>query len=109
MSTATASAIERCRETHPTKGAFFTRGTSRNEDAVYTESPDAYVANMDRLLSKWETARELLPKPVINSQGHRTGLMFYGTTSDSNKRIARAPRASRHPDGHNADSGISVC
>ena len=41
--------------THPTKGAFFTRGTSRDEYAVYTEKGEAYEANMLRLLRKWDT------------------------------------------------------
>jgi 2-oxoglutarate ferredoxin oxidoreductase subunit alpha len=42
---------------HPTKGAYFTRGSSRDEYAVYTEDGDVYVRNMDRLLKKFETAK----------------------------------------------------
>ena len=67
--------------THPDKGAFFTRGTSRDEYARYTEHPDAYTANMDRLLAKWETARSLVPKPDVDDRGRRAGILFYGTTA----------------------------
>ena len=66
---------------HPSKGSFFTRGTSRDEYATYTEDPDAYSKNMDRLLSKWETAKSLLPAAEINSEGCRAGIIYYGTTS----------------------------
>ncbi len=67
--------------THPSKGAFFTRGTSRDEYATYTEKPEAYVDNMNRLLLKWETAKTLVPGPIIESSGRRAGIMFYGTTA----------------------------
>ncbi len=67
--------------THPTKGAFFTRGTSRDEYARYTESPEAYVQNMDRLLKKWKTAATLVPKAEIGGSGHRAGILFYGTSA----------------------------
>ncbi len=49
--------------THATKGAFVTRGSSRDEYAVYTEDAEAYRRNVDRLLRKWETAKELVPTP----------------------------------------------
>ena len=67
--------------THPTKGAFFTRGTSRDEYAVYTEASDAYIQNMERLLVKWDTAKSLLPKPEIVDNGRKAGILFYGTTA----------------------------
>merc|ERR1711879_242026 len=51
--------------THPAKGSYFTRGTSHDEYSKYTEESDAYVQNMQRLLQKWETARELVPGPEI--------------------------------------------
>ena len=50
--------------THPTRGAFFTRGTSRDRYARYTEEGPAYVDNMQRLLRKFETAKALVPAPV---------------------------------------------
>jgi 2-oxoglutarate ferredoxin oxidoreductase subunit alpha len=67
--------------THPDKGAFFTRGTSRNEFAAYTESPDDYVANMERLVSKWETAATLVPAAEIGSDGQRAGIIYFGTSA----------------------------
>ncbi|GLX79704.1 ferredoxin oxidoreductase [Thalassotalea insulae] len=69
--------------THETKGAFFTRGTSRNEYAAYTEKSDDYVANMERLIKKFDTAAKLVPKPLI-TQGQKLaklGLIYYGTSS----------------------------
>ena len=67
--------------THPSKGSFFTRGTSRDEYATYTEDPEAYTNNMDRLLTKWETAKTLLPRAEIQNDGRRAGVIFYGTSS----------------------------
>ena len=49
--------------THSTYGAFVTRGSSRDEYAVYTEDGDAYRRNVDRLARKWDTAKELVPQP----------------------------------------------
>lgn len=49
--------------THPTHGAFVTRGSSRDEYAVYTEDADTYRRFVDRLARKWETAKELVPGP----------------------------------------------
>ena len=67
--------------THPDKGAFFTRGTSRDEFAAYTESPEAYERNMERLLTKWETASKLVPAAEIDSQNRTVGVIYYGTTA----------------------------
>ena len=67
--------------THHDKGAFFTRGSSRDEFAVYTEDPGAYTRNMDRLLKKWETLRSLMPESVIQNNDSNYGIMYYGTTS----------------------------
>ncbi len=67
--------------THPDKGAFFTRGTSRDEYAAYTESPDEYQANMERLERKWETARTLVPQAAVTEQQRRYGVIYYGTTA----------------------------
>jgi 2-oxoglutarate ferredoxin oxidoreductase subunit alpha len=69
--------------THPTKGSFFTRGTSRDEYAIYTEDGEAYKRNMDRLLKKWETAKSLVPKPVIEENQNENALLFFGTSSYS--------------------------
>ena len=71
--------------THPEKGAFFTRGTSRDEYAVYTEDGDIYVENMERLLRKFDTAKTLVPKPEMTPAREKTGdgVIFFGTSAAS--------------------------
>lgn len=71
--------------THPTKGSFFTRGTSRDEYARYTEDGSVYVRNMERLLKKWNTAKEVVPQPEFYQEGnqHKDGVIFFGTTTYS--------------------------
>ena len=68
---------------HPHKGAYTTRGTSRDEYAVYTEDGAAYVRNVDRLLKKLETAKRYVPEPKIKPAARKTpyGAIFYGTTA----------------------------
>ncbi|HSY76830.1 MAG TPA: 2-oxoacid:acceptor oxidoreductase subunit alpha, partial [Bacteroidia bacterium] len=69
--------------THPTKGAFVTRGTSRDEYAVYTEDGDAYARNMDRLIKKWHTAKDMVPAPQIYQKKNESssGIIFFGTST----------------------------
>ncbi|MBA3581795.1 MAG: 2-oxoacid:acceptor oxidoreductase subunit alpha [Gammaproteobacteria bacterium] len=72
--------------THPSKGAFFTRGTSRDEYAVYTEDGAAYLRNVERLLKKWETAKDHVPAPELYAErnpGTADGVLFYGTSASS--------------------------
>ena len=71
--------------THVSKGSFFTRGTSRDEYAVYTEDGDAYVRNMQRLLKKWETAKSMMPAPQLYQDKNREpiGMLFFGTSKYS--------------------------
>lgn len=71
--------------THPTKGSFFTRGTSRDEYAKYTEDGVVYARNMDRLVKKWNTAKDLVPAPQLYEHGAPSdiGMIFFGTTTDS--------------------------
>ncbi|HRJ16412.1 MAG TPA: 2-oxoacid:acceptor oxidoreductase subunit alpha, partial [Saprospiraceae bacterium] len=67
--------------THPTKGAFTTRGTSRDEYARYTEDAAAYEHSIRRLDKKWKTASTLVPKPeVYRSRGHALGMIWIGTS-----------------------------
>lgn len=66
--------------THPEKGAFFTRGTSRDEYATYTESPEVYERNMQRLLKKWDTAATMVPPAEIGGSGESVGIIYYGTS-----------------------------
>jgi 2-oxoglutarate ferredoxin oxidoreductase subunit alpha len=69
--------------THPKRGAFFTRGTSRDRYARYTEEGSAYVDNMQRLLKKFETAKDYIPGPVLRraAEGSRFGVIYYGSTA----------------------------
>jgi 2-oxoglutarate/2-oxoacid ferredoxin oxidoreductase subunit alpha len=69
--------------THPTKGVYFTRGTSRDEFSAYTEDSGAYVGNMERLQLKWETAKRLLPlaRIKVHNPQARLGVIFYGSTT----------------------------
>ena len=78
--------------THPTKGAFFTRGTSRDEYAVYTESGEKYVENMQRLVRKWETAKSYVPAPEVlpSANGSRFGVIYYGTSRDASQEALDA-------------------
>jgi 2-oxoglutarate ferredoxin oxidoreductase subunit alpha len=68
-------------------GAFVTRGSSRDEWAVYTEDGAAYRRNMDRLARKWETAKRLVPPPeirVVNKEGISEdipGVIYFGTST----------------------------
>ncbi len=68
---------------HPTKGGYFTRGTSRNPYARYSEEGSVYVDNMERLLRKFDTAKSLVPAPVIrNVKGKtRDAVLYYGSTA----------------------------
>jgi 2-oxoglutarate ferredoxin oxidoreductase subunit alpha len=69
--------------THPDKGAYFTRGTSRDRYARYTEEGPAYIDNMERLLKKFETAKTLIPAPVRTDakKPTRYGVLYFGSTA----------------------------
>jgi 2-oxoglutarate ferredoxin oxidoreductase subunit alpha len=87
--------------THTTYGAYVTRGSSRDEYAVYTEDGDAYRRNVDRLLRKWHTAKELVPQPefygrdkgqgtsdergsdssLVSRHSSLDGVIFFGTST----------------------------
>lgn len=65
---------------HP-QAAFFTRGTGHNDRAIYSEKPEDWVENMDRILRKFDTARSLVPRPVIEDvEDADFGIIAYGTT-----------------------------
>ncbi len=70
---------------HPSKGAYFTRGTSRNPYARYSEEGSVYVDNMQRLLRKFETAKTLMPTPVRRPAKRKTtdGVIYFGSTTPS--------------------------
>ena len=65
---------------HP-QASYFTRGSGHNEKALYTERPDDYQNLMERLNRKFETARMLVPKPVVAQTGKsKIGLIAFGTS-----------------------------
>jgi len=70
---------------HPDKGMFFTRGTSRNEYAIYTEKGEEYEQNMQRLQRKWNTAPQYLPAPIetIRDEANNIGIIHFGTSLES--------------------------
>lgn len=69
--------------THPTKGSFFTRGTTRDPYARYSERGPDYIYNMERLLRKFRTAADLVPQPVLRAAARPTalGVIYFGSTS----------------------------
>jgi 2-oxoglutarate ferredoxin oxidoreductase subunit alpha len=69
--------------THAKRGAYFTRGTTRDAYARYSEAGPDYVYNVERLLKKFETAKALVPQPVVRSAAKptRLGVIYYGSTS----------------------------
>jgi 2-oxoglutarate ferredoxin oxidoreductase subunit alpha len=69
--------------------AYFTRGTGHDDAAVYSESPEVFQRNMDRLLRKHDSARALVPSPVVDDQGARVGIVAFGSSDP-------AIRESRH-------------
>ncbi|MGC4028680.1 MAG: 2-oxoacid:acceptor oxidoreductase subunit alpha [Steroidobacteraceae bacterium] len=69
--------------THPAKGAYFTRGTSRNPYAIYSEAGPDYLYNVHRLLKKFATAATLVPQPELRpaAKGTRLGVLYFGSTA----------------------------
>lgn len=65
---------------HP-QSAYFARGTGHNEMAVYSEEPEVWVRNMERLHHKFQTAKQYIPKPIYYGDGKAdVGILAYGTT-----------------------------
>jgi len=63
------------------QAAYFTRGSGHTERATYSERPDDYQNNMDRLARKFETAKGYVPRPVVsNGAGSRVGLIAFGSS-----------------------------
>jgi 2-oxoglutarate ferredoxin oxidoreductase subunit alpha len=73
--------------THPKRGAFFTRGSTKDRYARYSEIGADYVDNMQRLLKKFDTARSLVPKAVERKAAKATkfGVIYFGSTSPAMK------------------------
>ncbi|MFB3814800.1 MAG: 2-oxoacid:acceptor oxidoreductase subunit alpha [Terriglobales bacterium] len=64
---------------HPA-AAYFARGSGHNEKAQYSERPDDFERNLNRLRKKFETAKHYVPPPEIEGDGARVGIIAYGTT-----------------------------
>ena len=83
------------------KGAYFTRGSGHDEAARYTEDPDTYRRVMDRLAKKFETARTLVPPPVIEADpSAEVGLIAFGSTHWAMIEARDALRAAGVPTGY---------
>jgi len=86
--------------THPSKGAYFTRGTSRDRFAKYSEEGAVYQDNMQRLLRKFETAKSLVPAPVVtmakakapekSQERTKYGLIFFGSSAPAAREALAA-------------------
>lgn len=85
---------------HPL-GAWFARGTGHDERAVYSERPDDWTANMERLFRKLDTAKDFLPQPVIDdTAASDVGLISFGSTEpaiqEARQRLADEGMAVDH-------------
>ena len=81
--------------THPNKGGYFTRGTTKNAYATYSEAGPDYIYNVQRLLRKFETAKGLVPQPVVRKANAKTkfGVIYYGSTSPAMNEAVEALEA----------------
>ncbi|MGA8152878.1 MAG: 2-oxoacid:acceptor oxidoreductase subunit alpha [Terriglobales bacterium] len=65
---------------HPA-AAYFARGSGHNEKAQYSERPDDFERNMERINKKFETARSFVPRPEVVTTGKaKIGILAYGTS-----------------------------
>lgn len=78
--------------THPTLGSYFTRGTTRDPYARYSERGPDYIYNMERLLRKFRTAATLVPQPVVQiaAKPTRLGVIYFGSTSPAMQEALHA-------------------
>ena len=69
--------------THPDKGVYFTRGTTKDKYAKYSEAGADYVENMERLAKKFRTASSIVPPAVVSETDHEhsIGIIYYGSTA----------------------------
>ena len=69
--------------THASKGAYFTRGTTRNEAAIYSERGEDYIRNVERLRAKFATAALFAPQPLVRAAAQKTsvGVLYFGSTA----------------------------
>jgi len=64
---------------HPA-AAYFTRGSGHDENARYSELPEVWEGMMDRLRKKYDTAKQYVPRPIIEGKGNKVGIVAYGTS-----------------------------
>jgi 2-oxoglutarate ferredoxin oxidoreductase subunit alpha len=86
---------------HATRGAYFTRGTTKDAYARYSEAGPDYVYNMERLLQKFDSAKKLVPQPIVRKASQKTpyGVIYYGSTSPSmNEALGALEQAGVHLD-----------
>jgi 2-oxoglutarate ferredoxin oxidoreductase subunit alpha len=85
--------------THPSRGAYFTRGTTKDAYARYSEAGPDYVYNVQRLLRKFETAKALVPPSVLRKSAHKTrfGVIYFGSTAPA---MAEAIESLEHEGTH---------
>ncbi|MCX7043098.1 MAG: 2-oxoacid:acceptor oxidoreductase subunit alpha, partial [Gammaproteobacteria bacterium] len=81
--------------THPSKGSYFTRGTTKDAYARYSEAGPDYLYNVHRLLKKFDTAKSLVPQPEQRdaAQATRFGAIYFGSTSPSMDEAVAAMEA----------------
>jgi len=87
--------------THASKGAYFTRGTTRDPSAQYSEKGPDYIYNVERLLKKFATAANLVPQPVPRSATAKTvlGVIYFGSTAPAmDEALAALAEAGIHLD-----------
>ena len=95
---------------HPTRGAYFTRGTTKDINAKYSEEGAVYVYNMQRLLAKFETAKSFMPVPILRNakQATKFGAIYFGSTGAGDGRSVGCFRISRNLHGRDAGARISL-
>ncbi len=81
--------------THPTRGAYFTRGSTKDAYARYSEAGADYIYNMERLRRKFDTAKQLVPQPIEQAAGRATkaGAIYFGSTGPAMAEAIAALRA----------------
>jgi len=82
--------------THASKGAYFTRGTTRDAYARYSEAGPDYLYNVHRLLKKFATAAALVPAPAVRAAARKTrlGVLYFGSTAPAMEEALEALAAS---------------
>lgn len=91
--------------THPTKGVYFTRGTTKDKFAKYSEAGPDYIENMERLSKKFATAAEYVPSAMLTnntaqSDGRSLGIIYYGSTAPAmDEAFVKLAQAGIHADG----------